>query len=103
MNEPSALTQHVVRCVKYVLLYLVLLAVVASALAPHVFLAWATAYPAADTRHDPHHWLSRLAALCVLLAYGQFFLREAGRAWGRFRAWQRVFLPWPRGREDGAG
>jgi RsiW-degrading membrane proteinase PrsW (M82 family) len=79
-----------------VLTALFVLVVVVIALAPHVLLAWAVAYPAAYTRHDPHHWLVRLAALGVVLVYGWWSLGEGSKAWRTFRDWQSAFLPWKR-------
>lgn len=59
-------------------------------------LHWAAAHPTTWAKHDPHHWISRLLALCILLSLGRAALMALRDPTAKFLAWRRVFLPWHR-------
>ena len=84
-----------VKAIAFVLTCLVVLVCLVVALEPFVTLHWALTHPNAYRRHDPHHWLLRLALLSIVLAFGQVLWQSIRQWWQSFRAWQRAFLPMP--------
>lgn len=94
VNEPSRKVKVVVFAIGGGLLLAALASAVALEFGGLPLLHWVTAHPAARAKYDPHHWLSRLLALCILLSIGHTAFAAMRNPAAKTLAWQRVFLPW---------
>ncbi len=95
-NEPSRKAKVIVFATAGSVLLTVLVSAVALEVGGLPLLHWATTHPAAWAKYDPHHWVSRLLALCVLLSLGHAVLLALHDYWVKITIWRRVFLPWRR-------
>lgn len=94
VNEPSRKVKVAVFALGGGLLLVALASAVALEFGGLPLLHWAAAHPAARAKYDPHHWLSRLLALCILLSIGHTAFAAMRNPAAKLLAWQRVFLPW---------
>lgn len=69
-------------------------------LEPYLILHWALAHPKSYTKHDPHHWLTRLALVSILLTTCRAYRRSSRPMRQKFQAWQQTFLPLPWERQE---
>lgn len=81
------------------LMVVMLLSILAGAIAVEGagwhYLMWASHHPALRAKYDPHHWLTRIAILMIVLSICRAFIQAMLPPLVTFQAWRRVFLPFP--------